>query len=229
LFDTLSLAALVVATISILLVLYLENERRPSIEFLEHRDEPTVEDEKNGRMWYHIKVGNKKAKFSFLNRDAALSCIARVEFLDKNTLKPLPVGQIESHWSSQPEPRNYSDGRFDVGKVTACQRLDVGFRPEMFDVVMKCQGREDFFATDPWVVYDLDLHPDPRSEPNRSALYHEKWEKLRINVDECFLRVEIEAINLGKSQEVYYHLKNTGKEFGNLTIEKVEEDASMPH
>lgn len=160
--DGLSFAALVVAVISILLVLYLENERRPSIEFLEHRDEATAEDEKNGRMWYHVKVRNKRPKFSFLNRDAALSCIARVEFLDKSTLKPLPVGQIESHWSSQSEPRNYSDGRFDLGRVPACQRLDVGFRPEMFDAVMKCKGRTDFFATDPWVVYDLDLRIGPR-------------------------------------------------------------------
>ena len=83
LFDVLSFAALVVAILSILLVLYVENERRPSIEFLEHHDEATAEDEQNERMWYHVKVRNNKPKFNFLNRDAALSCVARVEFLTK--------------------------------------------------------------------------------------------------------------------------------------------------
>jgi len=178
-------------------------------------------------MWYHVKIRNKKPKFSFLNRDAALSCVARVEFLDKSTLKPLPVGQIESKWSRRPEPRNYSDGKFDIGRVPACQRLDVGFGAEMFDVVMKCRRRKGVFATDPWIVYDVDLHPDPRSEPNRTTSYHEEWEKLRIDVDECVLRIEIEAINLGKAQEAYYRLRNAGTEFGSLTIEKMEEEASI--
>jgi hypothetical protein len=223
LFDVLPFAALVVATLSILLVLYVENERRPSIEFLEHHDEVTAEEEKNGRMWYHVKVRNKKPKFNFLNRDAALSCVARVEFLDKSILKPLPVGQIESKRSRRPEPRNYSDGKFDIGRVPACQRLDAGFGAEMFDVIMKRRGRRDAFATDPWIVYDLDLHPDPRSEPNRTNPFHEKWEKLRIDVDECLLRIEIEAINLGKPQKAYYRLRNTGTEFENLTIEKAED------
>ncbi len=217
-----------ISIFSVFLVLYIENERRPFIEFLTHHDEPTPDNQTHGHMWYHIKVRNKKPRFRFLNRDAALQCVARIEFVDTTTMRPLSVGQITAHWTSQPEPRSYSPhNEFDPGKVPASQRLDVGFREEAFDVVIKFRGQRNCFATDPWVVYDLSLRPDPRSEPHRLDPYHEKWEKLRITHNECVLRIEIEAINLGKRQEAYYRLYNQGTELGDLRIGKIEEDVSV--
>jgi hypothetical protein len=205
--DTLSIAALVVGVFSIFLVLYVENERRPQIEFLETRDQPTPNDSQSGHMWYHISVRNRKPRLSFLNRDSALQCIARVEFLDVNTKQPLQVGQIEAHWTSQPEPKNYTDGNFDVGKVTACQRIDVGFREEKFDVLVKFVGQSCCFASNPWVVY--------RYAPN-----HESWNELRIEVEESLLKIEVEAINLGKTQGAYYLLSNRGTRFQDVAIKK---------
>lgn len=64
-----------------------------------------------------------------------------VDFLDKNTKKRL-VLQITAHWVNQPEPRDHSTGRFDPSKVSACQRIDVGFREEMFDILIKFEDVE---------------------------------------------------------------------------------------
>ena len=137
------------AIFSIILVFITEWIKRPFLEFPRHKDEPTSEDKKRGYMWYHLKAMNKEP--SFFNRDAALQCVARVDFLEKNTNKPL-VDQITTHWTSQPKPRDQM-GRFDYTKVAMCQRIDVGFREEMFDVLIKFEGEKVFYVTNPWIIY----------------------------------------------------------------------------
>ena len=202
-----STLALILAVISIVLLIIVEYVRRPSLEFLQHKDEPGPEDEGRRSMWYHLKVRNEEPSKIF-NRDAALRCRVRVDFLDKNTKKPL-VLQITAHWVNKSEPRDYSTGRFDPSKIPECQIIDVGFRDEMFDILIKFEGEKSCFAADPWVVYDPLLRPNPWLDPGSSS-YHQKWEKLRIDVDECVVRAEIEAINLGRRKVGEYILKNNG-------------------
>jgi hypothetical protein len=188
-----SLAALVVAIISIIIVIVVEYVRRPLIEFVQHRDMPTAEDERQGKMWYHLSVRNKEAP-CFFNRDAALQCIATVDFLDVNSRQSLV--QIRAHWVNQPEPRQ-PDGIFDYSKIPTAQRIDVGFRPESFDVLLKFEGQTGFYAADPWIVY-------------RYPLENQEWERLRIEYHECIVRAEIESINLGKRKVGEYLLRNKG-------------------
>ncbi|MHC1582840.1 MAG: hypothetical protein ACXQT5_07690 [Candidatus Syntropharchaeia archaeon] len=143
-----STLVLILAVISIVLLIIVEYVRRPSLEFLQHKDEPGPEDEGQRSMWYHLKV------------------------LDKNTKKPL-VPQITAHWVNKPEPRDYSTERFDPSKIPECQIIDGGFRDEMFDILIKFEGEKSFFAADPWVVYDPLLRPNPWLDPGSSS-YHQK-------------------------------------------------------
>lgn len=188
-----STAALIVAVISIVIVIVVEYVRRPSLEFVPHKDEPTAEDEGQGRIWYHLGVRNKEPP-TFFNRDAALQCIATVDFIDRNSRQSLV--QIRAHWVNQPEPRD-STGTFDYSKIPAAQRIDVGFRPELFDILIKFEGETGFYAADPWVVY---RHPKGVPE----------WARLRIERNECIVRAEIESINLGKRKAREYLLRNKG-------------------
>jgi hypothetical protein len=137
------------AVISIFLIFVTEWKRRPSLEFVPHKDELTPENQRIRYMWYHLKIRNKEDKL--FNRDAALQCIARVDFLHNITKEPL-VSQIQAHWANQPEPRDHT-GHFDYTKVPMCQRMDIGFREEMFDVLIKFEGETGFYATDPWIIY----------------------------------------------------------------------------
>lgn len=195
------------ATTSIFLLFITEWIRRPYLEFVEHKDEPTPEDRKHGGyMWYHLKVRNKEPKL--FNRDTALQCAARIEFLDKANKSPL-VGQISAHWVSQPEPRDFR-GVFDYTKVPMCQRIDVGFREEMFDVFIKFEGENGFYATDPWIIY-----------PFLGGMYKKEaseMQKMYINASECTIKVELEAINLGKRKVAYFHLKNKGTKMDDIEI-----------
>jgi hypothetical protein len=68
----------ILPTISLILLFYTEWLRRPRLEFLFYKDEPTPEDLKRGYMWYHLKIKNKELRL--FNRDAALNCIMRVDF-----------------------------------------------------------------------------------------------------------------------------------------------------
>jgi hypothetical protein len=201
--DFVGVSGLILAVISIILFVIDEFERRPCIEFLEYKDEPTANNLAMKEMWYHIKVRNKKP-FCFFNRDAALGCIARVTFVDKTTGKQL-APQITCHWTSQPAPLDYTSGRFDPSKVPTCQRIDVGFREEMFDILIKYQGQRSFVAADPWIVYDSQA---PQSMK----------QSLTIQVNECIVRVEIEAINLGKLRVAEYTLKNKGQNIQDIEI-----------
>ena len=194
---------LILASIFIALLIIVKYVRRPSLEFLLDKGEPTPEDNRQGSMWYHLKVRNKEPP-RFFNRDAALQCIARIDFVDKNTKTQL-VPQITAHWVSQPKPRDYSTGEFDPSKIPACQRTDVGFKEEMFNILIKFEGESICFATNPWVVY-------------RYQKGETEWEKLKIDVNEFIVKVELEAINLGKKKRAEYLLKNNGMKKEDIEI-----------
>jgi len=185
-----SLLALILAAISIGLLFVMECIRRPFLEFIPHRDEMTSE----RYMWYHLKIKNKKPRIWF-NRDAAIECIAMVSFLNKNTKEEL-VPQIEARWTNQV---------FDSTQISVCQRKNVGFRPEKFDILIKYAGDSGFYAVDPWVV-----HCYSKGQP--------KYEKLRVDTDESIIKVEIEAINLGRRQEAEFLLKNKGTRPSDIEI-----------
>ena len=189
--------------VSLVFLFLFELARRPSIEFLDYHDEVTAEDIKQGHRWFHGKVRNRNPRWPF-NRDAALSCIVRVEFLDPDTMEPLAgVSQIEAHWTNNAEPRSIL-GVFVGALVPACQRLDVGFREEMFDVVIKCDRESGFYAANPWEVYK-----------DKTA-----WSRVKIERSTCRLRVEVEAINLGRRQTALYTLQNRGSRLEDLRISK---------
>ena len=96
-------------------------------------------------------------------------------------------------------------GFFEPSLVPNCQRINIGFRPEMADILIKVQGTKELVVTDPWVVY---LRP-PRPE---------LWGRLLIHDDECIIRAEVEAINLGKRYVSYFTLLNKGNKLEDVEI-----------
>lgn len=197
---------LALAAISLFLIFYAEWKRRPSLEVIQHKDEPTPQDMKHGYMWYHLKAKNIEPKI--FNRDTALRCIARVDFLDKNSRKRL-VRQIQCHWTNQPEPRDLM-GRFDYTRVASCQQMDVGFREEMFDILIKFDGEKGFYVADPWVIY--------RWLGGSLEKTSQEFQSLKIEANECLVRVELEAINLGKRKIRYFVLRNKGTKMTDIEI-----------
>lgn len=109
---------------------------------------------------------------------------------------------------------------FDSSKIPECLRIDVGFREEAFDFVLKFH-EIGTFAANPWVVYDRTLKPNPWKHRNVRR-FHPKWEELRLNENEYRVRVEIEAINLGKRQVAQYRLQITGPNVGDLQVTRLE-------
>jgi hypothetical protein len=153
------------------------------------------------RMWYHLKVKNEELKgFNrYFNRDSASQCIARIEFLNKITLKRLI--EIEAHWKNLPEPR--SGTKVDYTLVPMSKRMDIGFRAEEFDVLVKNKGEKHFYAADPLIIYSYVF------EKTQCPKNNDKLQNMKINEEECIIRVELEAINLGKRDYCYFKLKNS--------------------
>lgn len=197
-----SLLGSVLGAVSIFLLFLFEWYRRPSVRFICSKDEPTAENKRTGLMWYHITVRNQEPSWVF-PRDAALNCVARVDFLDMETGERI-APQVTAHWTSQLEPR--TSGTFDYTKVPQCQRIDIGFREEKFDVAIKREGEACFYAADPWVVYD-----DPT-----------QWSRTRIEDKVCALRVEIEGINSGRRYTARYRLENTGLSISDLSLTLID-------
>lgn len=197
--DFTTIVGFFLAIISIFLVFYSELKRRPFLKVIPADDKITDNDREFKRMWYHLKAINEELKTfnRIFNRDSALQCIARIDFLDKNTLMRL-IDQIEAHWTNLPEPR--SGNKFEYTLVTMCKRMDIGFREESFDVLIKFKGDKYFYAADPWTIYPC-LYGDIKKDS-------EKMQKMKINKNECIIRVEFEAINMGKRYSYYFNLKN---------------------
>jgi hypothetical protein len=189
---SLATAGILIGALSIVILLAFEVMRRPRLEFVPHDDNVTDGDRAVGHMWYHVKVRNKEPHWPF-NRDAALRCWARVEYLDAATRSSLPgPNQISSHWAGMGEPK--SGGKFEPSFVPTCQRTDVGFREEMFDVAIKRDGELCFYRPDPWEVY-------------RDAV---DLSKLKVAARKTILRVEVEAINSGRTLEGLFRLEIVG-------------------
>lgn len=191
------------AIFSIGLLFYVEKVRRPSLIFPSHRDRATSEDiaRKNPCVWHHLKVQNKLPHL--FNRDSALSTKVTVEFSREDG----KTKQITARWANQPVPQDdYPKKHLVSSRVASCQRMDIGFREEPFDFLLKFHGRGNAFAADPWVVCNPELHPNPLVDEVIFPL-HEKWEELRLNPDHCKIKVEVEAINLGKRKVVNYLLR----------------------
>ncbi|HKM74920.1 MAG TPA: hypothetical protein VJZ32_00715 [Candidatus Bathyarchaeia archaeon] len=89
-----------VAIAAIFLLFYVERVRRPNLKFLDYDDRVANDNVRDGFMWHHLKVQNS-CPLLHLNRDAALSSMASVEFIREGTRVP----QITAHWTNQPEPR----------------------------------------------------------------------------------------------------------------------------
>jgi len=199
--EIVSWVSLLVAIAGILLTIAVEvRERPPSLEVIQHRDEPTDEDRRRGYMWYHVKVRNKRSFWRF-RREIASGCRARVSFLDvqkRGELSP----QITAHWTNQPEPRD-SAGRFQASLIPMSQERNVGFNPETFDVLIKFEGDKGFYTADPWVVYRCPT---------------QQWTGLRLDVDRCVMRVEFEAANLHKRQTFDLIVENKGTGMADLEI-----------
>jgi len=63
--------------------------------------------------------------------------------------------------------------------------------------LIKFNGKKEFYVADPWIVYQA----------------HPEWEKLKLDVDECIIKVELEAINFGKKKVSYFILGTKEKEW----------------
>jgi hypothetical protein len=201
--DIASILGLGLAIISLFLLFVVEWEKRPVIIFSDYVDEKAPQSAQD--KWYHLEVMNQEPWF--FNRDAAMSCKARVNFLDTHTGVQLGLGQITSHWTNQPEPLDYTAKHLDPSKIPGCQTMDVGFRPEKFDVVRKYAGDAGFYPADPWKIYF--------SRTNSQV------QQLRLNVKSCVLEVEVEAINLGKRRTWYYKLTNSGAAVDDISITRL--------
>jgi len=101
-------------------------------------------------------------------------------------------------------------GRFDYTRVPSCQRMDVGFREEMFDILIKFDGEKGFYAADPWVIYRWLGGSLKKTSP--------EFQSLKIETNECLVRVELEAINLGKRKISYFVLRNKGIKMSDIEI-----------
>jgi hypothetical protein len=191
--------SLVVAAKSIIELYRFERYRRPALRLVRHKDKLTSENCKSHEMWYHLKVRNDEPPQGY-SRDAALSCQATIDFLAPGKDGGPITGQITAHWSNQITPR--SGGTFEESLVPTSQRLDVGFREEMLDVIIKRDNDPDFYTADPWKVYS------GRAD----------WNAIRVRTDWCVLRVEIQAINGGK-WSARYELRNNGPKMEDLELE----------
>lgn len=203
----LSLASVLLAMTALFLFFAAERFRRPVIEFLGEKDKV---DPQADPMWYHIWVQVKRPPRLF-NRDGAIASVARIEFgqfADNNTFRPFPSPrQVWAHWSDLGEPRI---GRlFLEFLIPLVTRIDLGFQERKFDVLMKCPGSDAIYAADPWIVY--------------RQMTQANLQQIRIPANDCIIRIEIDAINMGKPLEAFYRLQNQGPGPGGVTISRIQD------
>ena len=108
----------------------MENLRRPVIQ-IRH---PTEEEPTGNEMTHHLKVKNEQPTkwwCQWFNRDSAIDCIARLQFLDQQTNNEL-CHQIEAKWTKWPESR----------------KINIGFIEEDLDLLIRAKGINEFFVYD---------------------------------------------------------------------------------
>ena len=86
--------------------------------------------------------------------------------------------------------------------------MNVGFRQEKIDVFIKYDDGTCYVA-DPWFVYRF---------PPRTPV----WNRLRLPVKECIVRVELEAANLGREVKREFRFRNTGTGLADFVWEDVD-------
>lgn len=208
-----SAIGLIISVCSIILVVIVEMKRRPTLEVSSSKEYITGEDKKRNPpyMWHHLKVKNKESKF--FNRDAALQCLATISFLDKDSGKLLK--QIQAHWTNNPEPRIW--GKFEYTLVSLYKRMNIGFREEPLDILIKFKGDKSFYAADPEVIYRF-----VSGEYGKDGKEHSKMKEWNIDVVECIIKVELDAINIGKRKISYFRLKSTGYNMDAIKLEELK-------
>jgi hypothetical protein len=191
--------------IAIFLPLFIERLKRPELEIHPQEEKPKKDSD---HWYYHMEVFNKKRRFmgGFIQRDVAKLCEARIEFLNKESRKPI-IHQITAKWAQQLNPvtpqviGNRIIQVFDETKVPSCQVIDVGFEKRTFDVVIKFRGEKECYAFDPWIHFIN--WKDPR---------------LKLDVNECIIRIELRAANLTQPKIAEFILLNKGTELKDLKI-----------
>ena len=209
--DILMILSSILAIFAIIYTLAYNIISNPVVEVFPADDKITEGDIINRRKWYHLKARVKSPPLPKLfRREPAIMCRVKVDFLDNEGFekgekieKIRLTDQIEAHWTRQPEPVAF--GRFQHSLIPmACERT-VGFSEEMFDILIKYQDDEGFYAANPWIVYRF-----PKDHP--------EYQKLKVSAKECIVKVTIEAINLNKSYEYKFILKNKGPKMGDIEI-----------
>lgn len=212
--ELITIFSIIITILSLIAFIIAEYVRKPSIEFLEpidsetgkkNFDKPTLDSENYGRMFYHLKVKNKEP--IIFSRDAALQSKVRVRFCD--IAKNIKLAEITAHWTNQIDPGR--GDKFDEAKIPTCQRMDIGFRAEDFDILVKFDNDEGFYVADPWIVYHY-----PEKNPEQ------EWKRLKLNAKKVKIIVEIESINLGKIEKAEYLLKNNGRNKEDIEIEFIK-------
>jgi hypothetical protein len=88
--------------------------------------------------------------------------------------------------------------------------MDVGFREEMFDIIIKFEREKGFYVANPWIAY-----------PWLGGIYpkeHPEMQKLKLDASECIIKAELEAINLGKRKYGYFILRDKGTRISDVEI-----------
>jgi hypothetical protein len=205
-----------IGIIGIALTIFLLYIRLPFIEFTptgpnDPKDNPTDEDIKHERMFYHIWVKNKDIPFKKflgrLNRTEATSCTATVEFFEGDTKKR----QIDAHWAHQSTP-GYGNN-FDDSKIPSGQKMTIGsINPEQFDVLIKYDGEDCFYVANPHIYY---RYPE-KSNPS-------EWEKnLKIETKKVRLIVSVKCSNSNKIAKAEYLVEDKGNKKEDIKISFVK-------
>lgn len=215
---TSSIISAVVAVVAIALFLWAEILRRPVLDVEPQVDTPGEEDD---HLYLHLNVTNRMPPWMF-SRDLAVDCTAYVSYLDPDTRRPL-VGEVTAKWASRPNPIVPVNGaiKFAEWLIPTTTRMNVGFLPEKFDVFIKWADDGSCYAANPWKVFGY-----PRNHP--------EYARLRLPKNECIVRVELEAANLGRRATHELRFENTGPRladyrWGRLAAPREGRWIRMPH
>lgn len=192
---------------AILLFIWAELVRRPVFNVEPERDRP---DAGAHHLWLHLLVSNRRPPW-ILPRELAVDCVAYVSFLDPETRQEL-IPQITGHWTNQPQPTD-TQGNFAHWLIPTATRTNVGYRSEKVDIFIKFDDGTCYTAN-PWVVY---LHPNLEH-----ARHHlPEFARLRLPAQDCIVRVELEAANLGDRVTHEFRFTNTGPGLAGYTWQRL--------
>lgn len=88
----------------------------------------------------------------------------------------------------------------------------------MFDILIKFQEERSFYAADPREVSMQLTRVIYKWLGGLLEKTSREFQSVRIDVNECVLRVELEATNIGKRKYGYFILENKGIEIEDIEI-----------